>query len=121
MIYKGKKLRQLIVKMENASNKGGEVWDRLHEAYTRTPAILVFPLGELIRPAGDALSGTIWAWALQGRIQPAAWNTVANAPDGLIAQGTEGLIEVEVSLIDALVFAQSLADGRCVIKCEAVQ
>jgi hypothetical protein len=121
MIYKGKKLRQLIEKMGAASTEGGDVWDKFHKTHSDHPAIIILPLGELIRPSGDDLNGTIWAWKLQDRIRPAAWDTVANTRHGLVSQGIEGLIEVETNLMDALLFAQNLADDRCLIKCEVTQ
>jgi len=120
MILKGKGIRYLINTMEQAADKGGDAWDKFHATHSGHTAVIVLPLGELIRPSGDDLNGTIWAWKQQGKIQPASWATVSSAPHGLVSQGIEGLVEIETNLMDALLFAQGLAQDRCIIKCEKV-
>ncbi|MCA9368260.1 hypothetical protein KC887_08475, partial [Candidatus Kaiserbacteria bacterium] len=121
MILKGDALRKWITSLEQASDGQPGEWDRFHKTCESHPVTLVFPLGELIRPSGDALLGTIWAWEKLGLLQLPTWDSASNAPLGLVADGIEGLVKVEINFIDALLAAQEMLVGRCVIECQPLE
>jgi hypothetical protein len=69
------------------------------------PARLEFPLGELTNPR---LTGFLWAWCLQGRLQ----TTSIAAPDRFNAHGLEGKCVVSTQLSTALLAARELPPYR---------
>lgn len=109
MLYKAKDINALLTKVEAASDNIAE-WNTIHDKFSSTLATLIFSMGELIQP-DSAYFGALWAWDLQGKIKLVSKSHVP----GLVRQ-LENVIEVEVTLMEALLFASQLPDHGCVIE-----
>ena len=78
-------------------------------ALSEARVTLRFPLGELTNPG---ISGFVWAWNMQGKIQ----TTGITDRDRFNAQGLEGAVEIrDISLVSALLAVRELPDSRWAI------
>ena len=106
-----KHIAELQEAMHRAANAAPADWDAWLARYDQ-PARLELAGGEIMNPG---IEGFVFAWRMTGRAKPAALTLT----DRLNAQGLEGKLVIQTSLVLALLVWAELPPYRCQIFTEA--
>lgn len=100
-----------FLKRLEITSAGGDTpeWQTLHAELNACPALVHLPLGELI--VAGPIPGILWAWALEGRIDPAQVRYRSDSTGGFNVQAIEGIVPVQTCLMDALNLVRELSWG----------